>query len=84
MERPISVWNGAPEVGGICRINAESLAKKLNIPENILREAIADGIECIQATDDRFKEYGCMTFDDIGVIRRWEEALLQQCEKWKQ
>lgn len=83
MERPIEVWNGAPERGGICRINASVLSQRLDIPEHVLAPIIAEGVECIPATDPKFQEYGCMSFDDMGVIRRWEEALLNRCEKWK-
>lgn len=83
MERPIEVWNGSPENGGICRINAAVLSRRLNIPEHILAPILAEGVDCIPANDERFKEFGCMTFEDMGVIRRWEETLLDRCEKWK-
>lgn len=83
MERPIEVWNGAPERGGICRINASVLSQRLNIPEHVLAPVLAEGVECIPATDPRFQEFGCITFDDIGVIQRYTETLLNRCEKWK-
>lgn len=83
MERPVEVWNGAPEHGGICKINASVLSQRLNIPEHVLAPIIAEGVDCMPATDPRFQSYGCMTFDDIGVIQKYTETLLNRCEKWK-
>lgn len=86
MEKPIQVYNGAPEVGGICRLNDSKitqLAEVLKVPENILRANLAQGMDCIDAHDPRFQQFGCMTFDDIGVVQRYIETLKFECKVWK-
>lgn len=95
MERPISVWNGAPEREAICRLAtkpATALIKSQaayqitqQYAETIVRYALKDGrtMECIPAASAEFKRYGCMPFDDIGVIQRHIERLNFSCEKWK-
>lgn len=89
MERPITIYNGAPEKDGICRANHEKLRQLLpelkNVPDAILRLAVKDiqGEECISATDERFKKFAALTFDDLGVYARYVETLIYSCNQWK-
>lgn len=84
MERKVEVWNGAPEVGGICRMTPDQAARKTNGNPFIAKMAIRNRRqECIDAREDRFKEYGAMTFSDIGVIQRYIETLINSCKGWK-
>lgn len=95
MERKIKQWNGAPEMGGICRMSRDDLAKlakralKTDLAKSqvrkIVKEGFApDGVECIRADDPKFAEYGAYSFKDIAVLLRYQENLLFSCERWKQ
>ena len=68
MDGTVKIWNGAPEKGGICR---------LSDPNDPLSE------KCIDAYDDEFKKYGCMTFNDSAILQQYIETLLNRCKKWK-
>lgn len=86
MERPVQVYNGAPEVGGICRLSGDKiarLAEVLKVSEERLRAELAEGVDCIDARDVRFQEFGCMRFDDMGVVQRYIEKLKFECKEWK-
>lgn len=95
MERPIELWNGVPEVGGICRLTQEKIAEKISAMadhENVknLSVQIAAMIfkdlaqDCMPATDTKFKEYSCMSFDDTAVLQKYIEALNFKCAKWEE
>lgn len=95
MERPIAIWNGAPEKEAICRLAKDPSAALIksqaaykitqDYASTIVRYALKDGrtMECIPAEAQEFKRYGCMLFDDIGVLQRYIERLNFSCEKWK-
>lgn len=95
MERKIEIWNGAPEYEGICRKTSpavkefiESESSRADI-RNYSGQIVAtmlkadDGFVCIPASSEEFKEFGAIRFDDIGVILRYTETLINRCEKWK-
>lgn len=95
MEHPVKLYNGAPEVGGICRLKQAAIAKwaKKNLAQEESKKYVnaavkqmfsEDDVECIDAKSDKFKSYGCYSFEDIRVMLRYEENLLYSCEKWKQ
>lgn len=85
MTRPIKVWNGAPEVGGICRMDAKEVSEQSGLPLVILKRAM-DKLAvrgCLDSTDPIFKSYACLTFADLKVIYDYTETLINQCKKWK-
>ncbi len=93
MERPVKLYNGVPERGAICRLSQSAIArvaKKMLAEDESKRQVdravkmifAADEIECIESTEKKFSSYGCYSFSDIGVMLRWQEALLHSCEKW--
>jgi hypothetical protein len=98
MERPIKVYNGAPEVGehgAICRMNNKQLAEKVRAAAgSTLTHDFAEAIvstlldssaeECIDGKDARMKQMGCMSWDDHAVLQRYIENLNFKCEKWKE
>lgn len=86
MERKVKIWNGAPEEAGICRISTQELANKLNTVSYLLKpfHKGTKSIECLSASDDRFKQYASLTFDDLGVIYKLIETMQLKCEKWKE
>lgn len=97
MERKIEVWNGAPEYGAICRKNApdvkafiESESSRADIRDysgkivaTMIKEP-GNGFRCITTDSPEFAEFGAIRFDDIGVILRYTETLINRCERWKQ
>lgn len=86
MERKIKIWNGAPEENGICRMTTDDLADKLNTVNYILK-GVHKGTrnyECIDARDEKFKEYASLTFDDLGVMYNYIQTLIFSCKEWKQ
>jgi hypothetical protein len=95
MERPIKQFQGAPEVGGICRMTKEDLTRfakksvktdlaKKHVPQVVGQMLAPNGMECVDAREKKFARYGCYSFDDIAVMLRYQENLLYSCEKWKQ
>lgn len=83
MERPITVWNGCPELGGICKMmkpEVQAKAKELGA-----QEAAQDWIEVniddktkvklIKADSPNFKKYAGISFDDLGVIFKYIDTL---------
>jgi len=84
MERPIQVWNGAPEEIGICRMSVKDIAEATGNGE-ILVHRFADNKDyvCISANEVVFKTFGCMTFEDYGVLQRYIETLIDRCARWK-
>lgn len=92
MERKVKIWNGAPEEAGICRMSTKDL--KSNIEEVIGRDTKIPvrlmkkihqgyiGMECLQATDQAFQQYACLTFEDLGVLYDYIEKLIYSCKKW--
>lgn len=85
-ERKVKIWNGAPEVGGVCRMSTPELKEKTQIKAPVfLMKRIHQGtkeVECIQATDEAFKKYACLTFEDLGVLYDYIETLIYSCKKW--
>ena len=84
MERKVKVWNGAPEEGGICRMSSASIAKLIKKPFKEVRahHLGTTDMECLDAREEQFKQYACLTFEDLGVIYGYIQALNQQCKKW--
>jgi len=86
MRNPVKVWNGSPERGSICRINSDKVSQETGIPKNIVKQVVANvstQIDCIDAYDDQFKKYACMTFDDLGSLYEYSERLINSCQRWK-
>lgn len=87
MKKKVKVWNGTPEYTAICREGPDTVARKLNMPLHfsrmIVEEVSKENLVCIHATDVRFKSYGCMSWEDIGVIQEYIEILKNKCAKWK-
>lgn len=94
-ERKVKLYNGAPEMNGICRLSRSAIKRfasrqlKTQAGKDSVATAVKEGfavdpkeIECVRADSREFARYGCYAFDDIGVILRWQEALLHTCEKW--
>lgn len=85
-DRKIKVWNGSPEYAGICRMSSKNLKRdgNLGVPLPLLKKIHqgTTGYECIQATDQTFKQYACLTFDDLGVLNAYIEKLILSCKKW--
>jgi hypothetical protein len=84
MERKIKVWNGIPETGEICRTSSVALASNVGGIAFVLK-AFHKGTfskECISTKDEAFKKYGSLTFEDIGVLYDYIQALNYKCEKW--
>lgn len=86
-ERPVEVWNGAPDAvegPSICRIKRKDLLnlvdKYKDTPKEVLDKIIINDEEvvCIPTHIDYFKEFGCMTFDDIAVQQRFIESLIKE------
>lgn len=84
MDRKIKIYNGAPEEIGICRLSTATLADKLNTYPYFLKQFHkgTTSYECIGAAEDRFKQYSCMSFEDLGVLYKYIETLIYQCKKW--
>lgn len=85
MEKKIAIWNGAPEKAGICRMTQDAVSKQSGYSKPLVAKVFSNNgeIVCIEATDPAFARFGAMTFDDIGVLQRYIETLLNRCEKWK-
>lgn len=85
MARKVKVWNGAPEVNGICRMSTDNLATKLNGVEFLLKRVHkgTKSMVCVDARDEQFKQYACMTFDDLGVLYDYIQTLIFECKEWK-
>lgn len=86
MERKIKIWNGSPEEIGICRISTAELAPKIDTVEFILKSyhSGTTDYDCIPADNEEFKKYGCLSFEDIGVLYKYIETLIYSCKEWKQ
>jgi len=85
MERKITLWYGAPEYSGICKASLTSVSNWANLPPHLVSQVLTntEELECIPASDNRFKEFACKTWDDEGVSARYVEALINSCAKWK-
>lgn len=85
MARKVKVYNGAPEMNGICRMSTETLAQKIDGVEFLLKRVHqgTKAMVCIDARDEKFKEYSCMTFDDLGVLYDYIQTLIFECKEWK-
>lgn len=85
--RKIKIWNGAPEVGGICRMSSKGLKREvdLQLPLPLIKKVHQGfiGQECLAAIDPTFKTYACLTFDDIGVLYDYIQTLIYSCKEWK-
>lgn len=82
----VKVWNGAPEVSGICRLDSSKIASETIIPKRVVEpiiEAPKKGISCIPAASEDFKKYACMTFDDLSALYEYSEQLIRSCKQWK-
>lgn len=88
----VKIWNGAPEEGGICRLSSLNLKNGI---EDIIQRDMAvtlkqikkihqgtTGMECLSAKDEAFKQYACLTFEDLGVLYEYIETLINSCKKW--
>jgi len=95
MERDIKIYNGAPEVAGICRKNRVTVASNISqeLKTSIAKEAVKKTLEnniapdtasdCVSANSADFKKYAGISFQDLGVILRYIENLTYSCERWK-
>ena len=85
MARKVKVWNGAPEENGICRMSTENLASKIDGVEFLLSRVHkgTKSFECLDARNDEFKKYSCMTFEDLGVLYDYIQTLIFECKEWK-
>lgn len=96
MEGPVTVWNGAPEKDAICTLTPDQVADHATAnTKNFFVHAFAlaklketlrpqDAAErCIDARDPVFAKFAALTFNDIGIIQRYTEALINSCAKWK-
>lgn len=94
MERPIKLYNGVSARSEVCRLSQAQI-QQLTQPQVVYdstKEMLAQAIphifdeppvlECIPANDERFDSMGAFTFDDLGVLLRYQEKLLNACEKW--
>lgn len=86
MSRKIKIWNGAPEQNGICRMSTNDLADKLNTISFFIKpfHKGTKSFVCIDASNDEFKNYASLTFDDLGVLYGFIEEMQLKCEKWKE
>jgi hypothetical protein len=86
MERKVKIWNGAPEEAGICRMSSKDLKERsgMTYPLKMIKKVHQGfiGTECIEATDEQFKAYACLTFQDLGVLNAYIEKLIYSCKKW--
>ncbi len=85
MQKKITLWVGAPEYAGICKASLTSVAKWANLPPQLVSQVLknTEAYECIPATDNRFKEFACKTWDDEGIQAKYIETLINSCAKWK-
>lgn len=85
MSKPVEIWNGAPEVGGICRLTKAEIKAKTKIPTKVINAIFAESEEmtCIDARAKEFEKFACLTFDDVAVLQKYTETLINKCEKWK-
>lgn len=87
MESKVKVWNGAPEEAGICRLSSKELRNKADLDFKLKEiKAFHQGTtlsECILATDPVFKEYACLTFQDMAVLNNFINKLILQCKEWR-
>ena len=85
--RKIKVWNGSPEMAGICRMSSKDLKSAVNIPlpSQMIKKVHQGfiGMECMPSTDPEFKNYACLTFEDMGVLYDYIQTLLYSCKEWK-
>lgn len=95
MERPVKLYYGSPERESLCRItkaDIEASAKRVfryGKTKAHVRKALdiliaEDAEECVPASDRAFAAFAGITFADLGVIMRYQEALVYKCEKWRQ
>jgi hypothetical protein len=95
MERKIKLWSGTPERNSVCRLSKEEstqlavalVANKFSkkYAHKIVNYALAeDKLECVRADAQAFAAFAGITFQDLGVLLRYQEALLYSCERWKQ
>lgn len=85
MERPITLWVGAPERNAICKASLKSVAAWSGQSESNVSRVLTnrEDAECVQADSEEFKKFGAMTWDDFGVNARYIETLIYQCKTWK-
>ena len=85
MERPVTIWNGAPEKAAICKMTPDQIQKRSGYSKDMIAKVFTNNgeIECISCDDPKFEKFGGMTFEDIGVWQRYVETLIYKCEKWK-
>jgi hypothetical protein len=86
MPSKVKVWNGRPDQIGICRLDPDEVPGPIKkYPTYIKKKLLAkiDGETCIHASESIFKKYGCMSWQDLGVVQKYIETLLYSCKKWK-
>jgi hypothetical protein len=84
MAQKIKVWNGAPEEAGICRSSTNDLAVKLETVSFLLKQSHTGTTRkvCLSSTDESFKQYACLTFEDLKVLHDYIQTLIYTCKKW--
>lgn len=86
MERAVTVWSGAPEETSICHMTPSLISKISGYPPFVWSSVLTNGNPariCLPANSPEFKKFGALTFDDIGVLQRYIETLVNSCQQWK-
>lgn len=94
MERRIKVYNGAPEYGAVCRVPRGNVAARAKLEarteafrqgadEWVTANLWPDTLECVSAHSPEFVRFVGIPTDDFGVILRYQETLVNRCERWK-
>jgi hypothetical protein len=81
MEKPVSLYTGAPERGAICQIDDSSTYVDTIIPVN--KFIMMSDLRCIASTSPEFAGYMAMSWDDAQMLLEYIENLKYSCVKWK-
>ncbi len=81
MERPVTVFTGAPEHTAICTIGSINEHVETFIPVD--RYINKSNMRCISASSPEFAGYMSMSWEDAQVIFSYIETLSNSCVKWK-
>lgn len=94
MERRIKVYNGAPEYVAVCRTpraaiaaharaEARTQAFKQGANDWIKENIAPEELECVPASSPEFARFVGIPAEDFGVLLRYQETLINRCERWK-
>jgi hypothetical protein len=93
MEHPIKLYNGQPNLRAMCRTSqfqalvfarhALKRSASVKYADRVIKAALeADARECIESNNPAFAGLAGITFEDLGVLLRFQEELLYSCKKW--